>query len=896
MKPVSDTIPNYVLGISEQPDEVKLAGQVVDAEDVIPDITGGLRKRPAAQLIADLGDVDATDPYQRPPKEDGCWFHYSRDAAEGGYIGQVSRKGGVRVWRSRDGRAMKTEHSSTATKASTPATKTYLTHNEPDSIQSLTINDATFLVNREKSASMKGPHTADDSVGRAFVSIKQLLPKRQYGLNIFKESATMTTEEVTATLVSVQLSFSDVGSDYDTPCRYSGTKVVVDTVSGCTVRVTIAGRAEMVQPQNTRIVRADVTPKPRAASNYSYKCNYQTRVELLYGGSFSSTDAAATGFELMLAGKRHRINIKNTVTSYHKADIAMVRPVPIDLELGTSLSAGAILGAIAEQIKAKSNASSHKLKVEIVGQGLYIENDTTAGATEEFYISALDSDVFSIIRDQVSSIDELPPDCKHGYTVRVSNLERLTDDDYWLTFVADDGVSGSGHWQECVAPGTRTAIDETLMPVELTRAADGREMNISTIDWEERSVAQTKPKFLNNGKINQLLFYQDRLAILSGSTLILSRPGDIYNFWRKTGLTFSGIDSIEIDCAASKPGELVDGIETAAGLLLFAENALYLLTSAGDVLDPKTARIYPVADLAYNRWSRPVSLGKSIGFLSSAEGSNYSRFLEVFDFSRDGRAEIAEQSKVVETLLPKDLDLIACSQAHGVVLMAKSRANPALIYGYRYHDIAGKRVQGAWFKWRMPLPIHYLCIIGDGCYVVLEQNSADAASGDHFAGQLYRISLQPDDASTSDSKTPQKVESKSRGDTDTPSMSVVLPTVFPRFRAWNQSSGIGDSAPPLSYNTSSTLIIQQLKVFGYGTFKAEIYRRGRVGYEELPLSGVAANTYADSGVKASKVYTVPIHCRNVDFYIKLLSDDSNPAALHSVTWEGVVSDRFPRRF
>ena len=44
MATITQTIPNYALGISEQPDEQKLPGQVRDAVNVVPDITDGLTK------------------------------------------------------------------------------------------------------------------------------------------------------------------------------------------------------------------------------------------------------------------------------------------------------------------------------------------------------------------------------------------------------------------------------------------------------------------------------------------------------------------------------------------------------------------------------------------------------------------------------------------------------------------------------------------------------------------------------------------------------------------------------------------------------------------------------------------------------------------------------------
>ena len=51
MATVTQQIPNYILGISEQPDELKSAGQVNNLVNAIPDVTRGLMKRPGSKLI-----------------------------------------------------------------------------------------------------------------------------------------------------------------------------------------------------------------------------------------------------------------------------------------------------------------------------------------------------------------------------------------------------------------------------------------------------------------------------------------------------------------------------------------------------------------------------------------------------------------------------------------------------------------------------------------------------------------------------------------------------------------------------------------------------------------------------------------------------------------------------
>ena len=51
MASITQTIPNFIGGISQQPDQLKFPGQVTEVVNAIPDITRGLYKRPGAKRI-----------------------------------------------------------------------------------------------------------------------------------------------------------------------------------------------------------------------------------------------------------------------------------------------------------------------------------------------------------------------------------------------------------------------------------------------------------------------------------------------------------------------------------------------------------------------------------------------------------------------------------------------------------------------------------------------------------------------------------------------------------------------------------------------------------------------------------------------------------------------------
>ena len=88
MAGITQTVPNYIQGISQQPDELMLPGQVKDALNVLPNITKGLEKRPGSEFIKTL-DLHGDE------LEEGKYFLIDQDKK---YIGRVDKTGKIQVW------------------------------------------------------------------------------------------------------------------------------------------------------------------------------------------------------------------------------------------------------------------------------------------------------------------------------------------------------------------------------------------------------------------------------------------------------------------------------------------------------------------------------------------------------------------------------------------------------------------------------------------------------------------------------------------------------------------------------------------------------------------------------------------------------------------------------
>ena len=195
MASITQTIPQYSLGMSEQPDQLKFPGQVTEITNAIPDLTKGLFKRPGAKRIG----TDALTNVHH----DGAWFHYFRDETEGSYIGQVDHVGEVRVWRCSDGQQMTTSYTHNGVNHQSTV-QAYLAHPHaaPENLQFLTINDTTFVTNRDTTnantlVGTTGTTDATPDAHFGFIELLRTENGRQYGVNINNGTAVTSVSRAT---------------------------------------------------------------------------------------------------------------------------------------------------------------------------------------------------------------------------------------------------------------------------------------------------------------------------------------------------------------------------------------------------------------------------------------------------------------------------------------------------------------------------------------------------------------------------------------------------------------------------------------------------------------------------------------------------------------------------
>ena len=754
MPNITQTISNLTQGISQQPDEYKVPGQVRDMTNALPDVIQGLTKRPAGKFVGSLSDFS---PSSNNSTSDGKWFHYYRDETEQ-YIGQVAKNGTVRMWDCLTGNAK--------TVVNAIGNTTYLTHTGDEDIQTLTLNDFTYINNRSIITEMDSSVTEPlSNFGKeVFIELKTISYAKQYALNLFNNTTTSTV--TTATRINVELIKSSnnycdsngamvarasrnsnstrcddsAGDGRDAFAPNVGTKIFSvgsgtsdtdEAPSGShtyTINVnnnSSSGRKNLYFRIATTGQSVPYTTGTGSNQETTYQARYTTTYDLLHGGEgWQANDF----FYVWMKDGYYKVTVQAISTSVVQANLALVRPQPTPFDTETTITAESILGDIRTELITAGISSSD---ISIIGSGIHVKQSAA------FNGSTPVGELLNVVTAKANNIGDLPTQCKHGMVVEVVNSE-AEEDNHFVKFFGNNDQDGEGVWEECAKPGRTIQLKRSKMPVALIRTADGN-FRLAELDgasytisgttyyhpqWDNAlvgdDVTNPEPSFIGSS-INKMLFFRNRFCVLSDENIIMTRPGDFTNFFVKSAIQFVASDPIDISASSEYPAILFDGIQVNTGLVLFSKNQQFMLTTDSDTFSPLTAKINALSSYNFNSATNPISLGTSIGFLDNA--GKYSRFFEMTSVQREGEPQLIEQSAVVSRLFEKDLKLISNSRENQIIFF--SEEGTSTLYGFRYFDQIEERKLSSWFKWSLTGTIQYHCVQDDSLYVVVRNNNKD---------------------------------------------------------------------------------------------------------------------------------------------------------------------------
>ena len=175
---ISQSIPNLINGVSQQPPSLRLSTQAEIQENGISSVVTGLQKRPSTQHIADLGTISNLDK---------AFIHTIRRDENEFYSMVVDTAGTIRVF-DKDG----------TSRTVTNNAPTYLSGltDPSQELSAVSIADSTFIVNKNITVA-KGTSTAPSRNPEALVYVKQADYSSTYRLKITKGASNSTVQFAT---------------------------------------------------------------------------------------------------------------------------------------------------------------------------------------------------------------------------------------------------------------------------------------------------------------------------------------------------------------------------------------------------------------------------------------------------------------------------------------------------------------------------------------------------------------------------------------------------------------------------------------------------------------------------------------------------------------------------
>lgn len=778
MAAVSQKVPNLLGGVSQQPDPVKLPGQVRAADNVYLDPTFGCRKRPGTEYVNTLATSTEVP-------GDARWFSIFRDNNERYAVALYTNPTlAIKVWDLNDGTERVVVISESA--------EAYFSGATQNTIEQISIADYTLITNTGSEVSMN-TNTSADATKEALVTIDQVAYNATYSIDLAKDGGAAPNKVYTATGLEVtpgSYEADDGGvcsaAGAETFTKASGAKsgLIFRLVNQCQAylvggnerqyKVTKVGfsrepnygpgsegetRTETYQgfeyvwrwgreytddpdswvsapgnPANAswttdstkgQVLTGDaggmlhiVDDAQRLFSDARYVSRYKCDVQLRNGGvGWRAGDTVAVSMN----GKSFTVRVTSDrfTYAYNSAGSANYT-TPADTDGGV-LDIGAVVGGLVTGLNSIADFSA-----ESVGNVIKIKNT----ADRDFNLSTrggITNKAMTAIKGIARDVAELPAQCFDGYQVKVNNTEDSNSDDYYVTFESEaSGIPGAGSWSESVAPSIRTTLNSSTMPHALIRQADGSftldALNSSNAfgGWAPREVGDEvtnpEPSFVGR-TISNMFFFANRLGFLSEDAVIMSQPGDYFNFFSGSAIAVSDADPIDLTASSTIPAILKGVVGTAKGLVLFAERSQFLLAGQELIFSSSTVKLTEISNYFYRSDVLPLNTGVSIAFIS--ESATYSKVMEMAVDSVDNRPAVADITRAIPEYLPPNFIWGEALPNNNITAYGEGTPD---VYVFKFFNNGDTRELAGWTRWTYPADVKLFAAEDDLMHLVLFDN------------------------------------------------------------------------------------------------------------------------------------------------------------------------------
>jgi hypothetical protein len=990
MAAISQKIPNLIGGVSQQPDSVKQSTQLRICDNYYPDVTLGLTKRPGMRGVSKLANAVS----------DGTWFTIFRDDKEK-YLVQFSKAGALKVWSANNGLAQ------TVNAVAAEATA-YAVHDSFDDLATLQVNDYIFVLNRNITVA-QGSTSSAAQTPYAFVTIATIAYSSTYIITLNGTSFSYATPTSGATQLNVSDIVGGLAAAINGNASWVATAIgnsihirrntsvdfTIEAKGGSAGTAINAYKGVVTSPANLPTqflnnLKIKVGGTESVAED-DYWVVFRTDDNSGAGiGRWDETIAPSTVLGLNEETMPHvLIREANGTFTYRKLDEAsaiasagtsVVTGIPTAVSITNAYSAGHVIG---EQFEATGGAGKNlRLKVDRIRsntvtssfaansssyvrqivtttsetayttpeQTQYAADIITTTVTYYWYLSnvqiGVTSDASPLVIGNTSYFI-------NSSFQNISNELRAGITSTQTTFGIIDGISIAQPGQGYAATNVVSipAGDSFTITSVNTQNLEGDEARLQY--WKPRAVGDTDsnpfPSFVGFA-LDSIAFYKNRIVVTSRQNAICSQAGDYFNFFASTAITIVDSDPIDISASSQKPIRLKQVVPAPRGLILFGDNAQYILETTTESFSAKTAEINLLSAYSQSDKVSPVDIGP--GFVFVEEGLKATSVFEMnIGDNIGGKPVVVELTRTIPSYVPSVISNLKVSQASGILAML-SKQDPSSLYLYRFFTYGDSRIAG-WFRWNMPGTIEHFDFDQDLMYVITKHGSnyvlsvislitETPAESLLFEGEYLDVRLDLFDYSptrTYDAGTDLTHVCFKDGFEDTNEQAVLMylnPDVAGYFEeqtitvdmtkavgeryfltvegnqttslfaigykyealaqlpAFYYVANIGGGGTNERKDTVNVPYVSRLRIDSYnsGPYRAVVRAQGRNEFS-LALPQISADYYKANNIPIIRnaQSVVPILAKGTQFEFELIADSPFPTAFTSVTWEGTYNTK-----
>ncbi len=410
-------------------------------------------------------------------------------------------------------------------------------------------------------------------------------------------------------------------------------------------------------------------------------------------------------------GQKYRVTLNGTTVDVTTATAAVIVAGSVVTEVKISAA------EIAENIKT-GLASVSGVTITRVGSVLHFTSSSamTIAASD----ARANADI-TAITSSVQAFTELPTIAPQGYQIEITGDPGNKWDGYFVEFKvrAGAGTFGEGAWVETVAPGAEYRINASTMPHVLVRLPSGSfhfgPLNGSTVSgtvlkkWGDRRCGDyataPDPSFIGK-PIQDIFVFRNRLGLLADEAVVLSRPGEFFEFFPETVTTTLDSDPIDITASGTRVSVLRYAVPYQDQLVLFSDQAQFRLSSGDYALTTSTATVTLLTQYEIDTRCRPVQVGGTIVFAQS--NGDWTKFRE-FTLKGTGTsiaADAQDLTRQVSAYIPGGIFQIAADDVSSSWYAISDKAGYTdRIYLHKFffrnQGNGAERIQNSWSHWQL---------------------------------------------------------------------------------------------------------------------------------------------------------------------------------------------------